>query len=146
MIKDSISVTGTPTFTLTDGKGAVKSHFQIKNLVVTVGKNLIAEILQNPAAIRPSRMALGTGTAAANSGNSTLGAELARAVLSSTSVSLNTVTYRTVFIPGVGTGAITEAGILNAATGGVLLARCVFPVINKEAPDTLTVAWDVTIN
>ena len=45
-----------------------------------------------------------------------------------------------------GTGAITEAGILNAASAGTLLCRTVFSVINKGASDSMTVTWTITIS
>jgi len=46
---------------------------------------------------------------------------------------------------GDGTGALVEAGILNAASAGTLLARVVFSVINKGAADTLEITWTLTI-
>lgn len=53
--------------------------------------------------------------------------------------------YVATFGPGVGTAAITEAGIFNAASAGTMLARTAFPVINKGALDTLTLTWKVTV-
>jgi hypothetical protein len=49
------------------------------------------------------------------------------------------------FPAGTGTGAITEAGILNAASAGILLCRTTFSVINKGAADTLGITWTVTV-
>ena len=40
---------------------------------------------------------------------------------------------------------LTEAGIFNAASGGTMLCRTVFAVVNKQADDTMTVTWTVTI-
>ena len=45
-----------------------------------------------------------------------------------------------------GTGAITEAGILNAGSGGTLLCRTVFSVVNKASSDSMTITWTVTIS
>jgi hypothetical protein len=50
------------------------------------------------------------------------------------------------FPAGTATGAITEAGIFNAATGGTMLCRTTFPVINKGSADSLAVTWVVTVS
>ena len=54
--------------------------------------------------------------------------------------------YVASFGAGTGTGAITEAGLLNASSSGTLLCRTVFSVINKGANDTLGITWTVTIS
>jgi hypothetical protein len=56
------------------------------------------------------------------------------------------VVYVATFPPGTGTGAVTEAGILDNSTGGTLLCRTTFGVINKAAADTLGITWTVTVN
>jgi hypothetical protein len=93
-----------------------------------------------------SHLAVGTNTVAAANTDIILNAEISRVALTSTTVSSNTITYVTIFNPGSGTGAITEAGIFNSATanGGTMLCRTVFPVVNKESGDTLTITWNVT--
>jgi hypothetical protein len=60
-------------------------------------------------------------------------------------VSTNIATVSTTFGAGVGTGALTEAGIFNAATAGVMLSRVVFSVVNKASTDALTITWAITI-
>ncbi|MNY58259.1 hypothetical protein D3C86_1945800 [compost metagenome] len=49
--------------------------------------------------------------------------------------------YSATFGEGVGSGAVTEAGLFNAATGGVLTNRSVFGVKNKEPEDIFTINW-----
>lgn len=146
-MQDEIKLVGTPTFTLTDKDGNVKNKFTIPNLVVTTGKNLFAAIIGGSSTALPSHMAVGTGSTPAQSTQTALGTPAgARVVLGSTAVSLNTVSYQAVFGPGVGTGALTEAGIFNALTAGTMICRTVFPLFTKEASDTLTINWDITIN
>jgi hypothetical protein len=65
--------------------------------------------------------------------------------LDSSTESSNTITYVSSFEAGDATGAITEAGIFNAASGGDMLCRTVFSVINKAADDTLSVTWTITL-
>lgn len=131
---------------LRDQLGRFKAIRQIKNLVVTAGKQHIADQLSSsPGGAAMSHMAIGTGTTAANAADTTLETELDRNALTSRTDSGAVVTYVGDWAAGDGTGAITEAGILNAASSGTLLARSVFSVINKGASDTLQVTWTVTI-
>ena len=56
------------------------------------------------------------------------------------------MTYTATFAAGTGTGAVTEAGILNASSSGDLLCRTVFSVVNKGASDSMTITWTVTVS
>ena len=69
-----------------------------------------------------------------------------RTALTSTTVSTNTITYVASFAAGTGTGAVTEAGIFNASSAGTMLCRTVFPVVNKQSGDSMTVTWTVTVS
>jgi len=146
MLQDSIILTGALKIVLTDAQGNIKDEQEVKNLVVTVGKNFIASRMKDATATAMSHMAIGTGTTAAAVGDTTLGTEVGRVALTSTTVTTNNVAYVATFPAGTGTGAITEAGILNAASAGTLLCRTVFSVINKGAADTLGITWTVTVN
>lgn len=117
---------------------------EIDNLVVTVGKNFVASRMVGATPAVMSHMAIGTGATAAAAGDTTLQTEAARVALTSGTASTNVATYVATFPAGTGTGAITEAGILNASSGGTLLARTVFSVINKGASDSMTITWTVT--
>ena len=117
---------------------------EVDNLVVTAGKGYVASRMKDATATAMSHMAIGTGSTAAAAGDTALGSESARTALTSTSVSGAVVTYTDTFAAGVGTGAITEAGILNASSGGTLLCRTVFSVVNKGASDSMTITWTVT--
>ena len=146
MINDSIKVTGELKLTLTRPDGHVKHEVIIPNLVVTTGKNYIASRMKDASATAMSHMAIGTGSTSAAAGDTALGSEAGRVALTSTTVSTNNVAYVATFPAGTGTGAITEAGILNASSSGTLLCRTVFSVINKAAADTLGITWTVTVN
>lgn len=118
----------------------------IPNLVVTDGKEYVASRMKDTTMGAMSHMAIGTGSVAAAAGNAALGSEAARNALTSTAVSGTTVTYIATFGAGSGTGAITEAGLLNASSSGVLLCRTVFAVVNKGASDSMTITWTVTVS
>lgn len=150
MISELIKARGELLIELRDEFGNIKETVDLKNLVVAVGKAFIASRMMGISAAVISHMAIGTGVVAANLSDTTLGTEAGRAALTSTSNVTTTTTndavqYVATFAAGVGTGAITEAGILNASAAGTLLARTVFAVINKAALDSLTITWKVTI-
>ena len=102
--------------------------------------------MKDATATAMSHMAIGSDNTAAAAGNTALGTELGRVALTSTTVTSNSVAYVGDFPAGTGTGAVVEAGILNASSGGTLLCRTVFSVVNKAAADTLKITWTVTVS
>lgn len=145
MFNDKIKVTGKLNITLINELGIVTEDIEIDNLVVTAGKGYIASRMKDASATAMSHMAIGTGSTSPAAGNTGLGSESNRQSLASTNVSGADVTYACTFGAGNGTGAITEAGIFNASSGGTMLCRTTFSVINKGANDTLSVSWVVTV-
>ena len=144
--KDESRALGKLTIEVKDKDGNLKQKQEVKNLVVDTGLDYIASRMKDATATAMSHMAIGTGSTAAAAGNTALGSEAARQALTSTTVTSNAVAYVASFTAGTGTGAITEAGILNAASGGTLLCRTVFSVVNKGASDSMTITWTVTIS
>lgn len=149
MINENIKAKGELTLVLTDEHGNVKQT-ESKNLVVNLGMAFITGRMLNATAAVMSHMAVGTNATAAAAANTALGAEVGRVALSSstqvtTTVANDAVQYVGTFGPGVGTGALTEAGIFNAASAGTMLARTTFAVVNKGALDSLSITWKVTI-
>ena len=143
MINDQISLKG--ALTITKNGEVIR---EIDNLVVTAGKELLASRLAGNSGSVISYMAVGTGTTAAAIGNTTLATELDRNALSVSggTASGAGVTYSTTWLAADATGALTEAGLFNASSGGTLFARTVFAVVNKGADDTVTISWTVTIS
>lgn len=130
---------------LRDQDGRIKEERRVHNLIVTVGKGAIMDqLLAAPSIGKPTHMAVGTGTNAAAAGDTALQTELDRNALTSKTRATNVVTMVGDWAAGDATGAITEAGILNASTSGDLYVRAVFSVINKGASDTLQITWTIT--
>ena len=119
---------------------------EVPNLVVTAGKEYVASRIKDTTKNAMSHMAVGTSSTSPGSGDTTLGSEADRQLLTSTTVTSNTITYVATFDPGEGTGALTEAGIFNAASAGDMLCRTTFSVINKGAADSMTITWVVTVS
>ena len=145
MFNDQLKVTGDVVVEITGPDGSVKDRREIKNLVVTTGKEFIAaRMVGVPTAM--SHMAIGAGTTAAAAGDTALGSELGRVALASATSTGAVVTYTAAFPAGTGTGAVTEAGTLNAASGGTLLCRTVFSVVNKGVDDAMSITWAITVS
>jgi len=150
-INEYIKATGTLNILHTDENGFVKEDRTIENLVVSVGKNFIASRLGGASAAVMGWMELGTSSTAANVSDTTLNApiSLSRTALTSLTAGVptaNAITHVCTFIAGVGTGALTEAGIFNASSAGTMLCHTVFSVINKGAGDSITITWVLTIS
>lgn len=143
MIKETLESRGKVTLTLTKPNG-VETSVE-KNLIVNTGLNYIASRMKDATAGVMSHIALGSSTTAASPTDTDLGSLISsRIALTSTTVTDNEIVYVGTFGPGVSTGAITEAGIFNASTSGTMLSHVVFPVINKQANDSLAITWTIT--
>lgn len=145
MIEDQIKLTGRVSIQLFDKDGNIKDSREIKNLVVSVGKTFIAaRMVGTPTEM--SHMALGADNTAAAAGDTALGSELGRVALASDTSSGAVVTYTASFPAGTATGANVEAGIFNASSGGTMLCRTVFAVVNKGADDAMAITWAITVS
>lgn len=144
--KDKLKATGSVNVVVRGEDGRVSQNFTVPNLVVDTGLNYISSRMKDATATVMSHMAVGTGTTAAASGDTALETESARVALDSSTVTGASISYVATYPAGTGTGALTEAGILNASSAGTLLCRTLFSVINKGAADTMTVTWTITIS
>jgi|TARA_R110002124_G_scaffold50767_1_gene147378 hypothetical protein len=146
MINDDLKLRGDVAIVLKDKDGNIKENRKIQNLVVSSGLEFICSRMAGTSAGVMSHMALGSGTTAAAAGQTDLVSILgSREALDSTTASSNTITYVSSFEAGEGTGAVTEAGIFNASSSGTMLCRTVFAVVNKQADDTMSVTWTITL-
>lgn len=147
---EELGLSGRLTIVLKDDGGNVKDKREIKNLVVNSGLAYITSRMLGVSTDVMSHMAIGAGAVAVAAGDTDLGSLLGsrKALTSATQsgASDESVVYVATFDPGEGTGAVTEVGVFNAASSGVMLCRTVFPVVNKQAGDTLQVTWTVTLS
>ena len=124
----------------------------IGNLMTTAGLAGAAGRLMgsgSPAAF--TYIAVGTGATAANAADTALQTELATSGLSRvagtpslvTTTGTNDTAQLTTTFTVSGTAAVTESGVLNAASTGTLLCRQVFSAINVVSGDSLAITWKV---
>lgn len=148
MIDESMQLHGAMTLIILRANGDTETIHK-DNLIVNVGFDFIADAIGKSAS-RPSVMgyiALGTGTTAAAATQSALVTEIDRnAATYAHTAGTKTFTFTAEFLAGDATGAITEAGVFNAASAGIMFDRVVFPVVNKGADDSLTAVFTFTMS
>jgi hypothetical protein len=147
-ISEGIKATGMVHIVKTNEHGVITDERNVKNLVVTTGKNYIASkmVATTNSPVSMTHMGIGTGNATPAIGDTALGAQTTRQALTGSAVASNSITYTATFAAGQGDGAIQEAGIFNASTAGTMLCRTTFPVVNKGSGDTITITWVVTVS
>jgi len=148
MIHENLKLSGQLNIVLKDKAGNVKDTREVKNLVVDTGLVFIASRMTGTSKAVMSHMALGSSTTAAAAGQTDLVSVLgSREAIDSTTLtgSNKAVAYVSSFEAGDATGAVTEAGMFNASSGGDMLCRTVFSVVNKAADDTMSITWTVTL-
>ena len=141
--QDGIALTGKLTISLND-----EIVRETENLVVTAGKEWVVARMKDTSTVM-THMGIGTSSTAAAAGQTDLvTVESPRLELSTSggTPAGAVITYAATFPAGDHDGAITEAGIFTAVTSGTMLARTVFPVVNKGALDSMTISWAVTIS
>lgn len=150
---------GQLTLVCTDSAGCEVWRRQMRNHIVTSGRNLVAELFSGTIAGAPpsavTHMAVGTDAAAAADGDLSLTAQRgARKAISSATISQFAeagvtrvrVSLQTVFDFNEANDAVVplrEAGIFTAAAGGVMYNRVVFPAVTKTNAFKLTLLWDI---
>jgi hypothetical protein len=146
MIVDDLKLKGHLTVNLIAEDGSIKETQEIPNLVVADGKAFVASRMAGTSAGVMSHMAIGTTNTTPSASNQTLSAEVARVALTSATATNNDVVYIATFdaeTPSSNVGVV-EAAIFNQASGGTMLCRTVFSIINKASTDSLSITWTVT--
>ena len=141
MVNENLKLTGALTIALND-----EVVHKVDNLVVTAGKNFVASRMKDTTKAAMTHMAVGTGTTTAAASQTALVTENDRNTLTSTTVTANAIAYVCTWAAGDATAALTEAGIFNASSGGDMLCRTVFSVVNKASADSMTITWTVTVS
>ena len=144
-LNSDIKITGKLTIKKFNSNNELVQEVEVPNLIVTAGKQYIANRLTSSSPVIMSHMAIGDTSDAPNLTQTTLVGELGRSTLTSTTLSGANVVYVGVFGPGVGTGSIVEAGIFNDDTTGTMLCRTTFPVIVKSLTDSIAISWTVSV-
>lgn len=127
----------------------------ISNLVTSAGMAGVASRINGAGGEAAfTYIAVGTGTTAANAADTALETEIVDSGLAranstasrvTTDVTNDTAQDQYTFSV-TGTKAVTESGVLNAASNGTLLARQVFSAVNVVNGDSLQVTWKFDVD
>ena len=124
--------------------GKLKDYREVHNTITSIGKQIAADqAMDVPTYLnKPGWLAVGEGTPS----GTLLGSEIARVVLDSKIRLLNVVTMVCTIPAGVGTGALTEAGIFDVVTPNTvnMWMSASFGVMNKGALDPFIATWTLT--
>jgi hypothetical protein len=149
MFNDSIKINGKVRIKIKRANGNVEIT-TIDNLVIKAGRDHIADQLVGQLQGPMSYMAVGEGTTTQIPTDTALESEISRHAFTTKTQGAGADAHKVEYIgdwgAGEAQGAITEAGIFNAVSGGVMLCRTTFPVKNIEAGDALAIQWTLTIN
>lgn len=117
-------------------------------MVVTTGLARIAALLAQDSTAFPSHLAIGTDNTATQASDTTMGGEVDRNALGSTSSSGAVVTYKAFFGKTEGnTNTIWEVGLFDDATSGTMIARSILSSsVAKDATKSLTITWTFTFS
>jgi len=124
-----------------------------KNVITDVGlAAIIRLVFEGLTETKFGYLAIGTGTTAESVSDTALELEIARKAATVTQTT-TTITDDTALLEATfssadgltGSHNVSETGILNAATGGILITRKVFSAVplNWDAGDTLTIRYYV---
>lgn len=119
MLKDTFKLTGRLSIKKYNEKGEVVLEQDVKNLVVTSGKEFIASRLANNDFDPMGYMAVGDDSSTAAVSQTSLQNELNRVAVSSATPSGTSTTFNATFGAGVATGALQEAGVFNTSGSNV---------------------------
>lgn len=142
-------------FILSPFLGRWEKSMNIHNLITNAGAAGVASRINGSGGEAAfTYIAVGTGTTAANVADTTLETEIVGSGLDRVSASVSRVTTDvtndsarlTTTFTVTGTKAITESGVLNAASVGTLLARQVFSAVNVVNGDSLSVTWTFDVD
>lgn len=145
------SVSANVSIKLFDKDGKVKDKREIRNLIVDAGFDAAIQQILGLSGVQPTEfnyVAVGTGTTAANASDTALETEIGSRVQDTVPdfTSPGQGDLIVTFAAGNGTGSLTESGVLNASSGGTLLARTTFTAITKGASDALQITWQFTLS
>jgi len=151
-MKDRIKITGDVVIERRKKDGSVIDREEIKNLIVTVGKSRVRDLIGDGIGTGLtgfSYIAIGTGITGALVGDTSLETEVARELSIVGSSGVDKVTFEKTFDFETGDSyAITEAGVGDSAssTGDTLLDRFVFTAKNVDVDTDLYVKITITVS
>lgn len=154
-MQENIKLVGIVEHKVWDKLGKLKIHRIDKNLITNAGLAGVASRINGAGSEAAfTYLAVGTGTTAPSATDTALESEIVDSGLARTAATCTRVTttktndtaqLQTTFTV-TGSKNVTEIGILNAASGGVLLGRQTFTALPLAAGDTYTATYKIIVS
>lgn len=115
-------------------------------VLTDTGEQWIVDKMRGTVATRQEYIHWGTGSAAEAEGNTALATPASEARVQGTITSPSQGVHRVVgTLTANGTKTITEVGLFDAASGGVMSLRALFTGVPLEANDQITFTLDIQV-
>lgn len=155
-LSEDLDIKGRLTLQQRNADNEILAEITVNNSIVSDGRELVAKLFAGDTGIQTiSHVAVGTGSSDVDVANDktlknqlyrkaiTNKRELTRIIESNQFKGRTKVTITVELGSGEANGTLTEAGLFNAETDGVMYNRVVFPAINKTDQFTLTLIWEI---
>ena len=141
-----VAAKGHVRVTITDARGHIVEQFEQRNLVVTAGRNLLRDFLNNTAPTGLTHIALGTDATASDATQTALVAEVYRDLITSRATDVGQLTLTLYLGTTQANGnTLREVGLFNAASLGTMYARVpLASSIAKTSAIAVTFTWTLT--
>ena len=148
-MRDKLMLKGDVVLELRKKDGSVVDREELKNLIVNTGKERVARLIGNVGSGIGAftHIAIGEGTTAPAVGDTALQTERERESATVAYEADYKCTFEKTFTFGSGVSyAITEAGLLDQASGGTMLDRFTFSAKNVDSDTDLYVKITITVS
>ena len=150
MEKEKAKIRGYFKIAVLDSAGEVKELREGPNTIMNLGiAEVTALMLTDVGGVAFDYLAIGTGTDAPNATDTSMYAETYRQAGTGSQVTdaIESDSARlTTSVAITDSGDITEVGIFNSSSTGVMLARTTFSAVSTSNGDTVNLGYDVILS
>jgi hypothetical protein len=151
--KEGFGLAGEVEILVFDKDGKLKKRIVLKNLITNVGYAQVAGLINGVVTTPFKYVAVGAGSSTSpgtctdpSATDTALGYEVARVLATTgrttTSVPNDTATWSATF-NFTASYPLCEAGIFDTSTGGNMLSRVTYAVVNVASGDTMVINWKI---
>ena len=135
-------------------EGELIDERHIKNVITNTGKAEVAGLINGDTTGPFTYIAIGTGTTAADATDTALESEISSGGGERTSATCSRTTTDTTDDTAqlvatfnfTSSFAVTETGVFDAASDGIMLCRQTFSALNVQSGDSLQITWKIDVD
>lgn len=151
-IQDYIRMRGSIRMVLGDLDGNKLKEMNFENLLVTVGRSWVLGQLESVNMVTSqniSYLAIGSGTQAPTTGDTSLNNEVTRlsiGTFATTGLTQNPPSWQAQvsFATNLANTTLAEVGLFNSSSGGTMLAHATFASFVKATSNTLNISYTIS--